>query len=820
MIILIPKKKKIHIHITKQSKITYQGYFRLVNSYKILIDKISLQKNNNQTVKINEKELIKIMKTDHVIITQENQKLNEFLEEEKIAYKVKHVCESCLKYKNVTALSEKKAYTLLNKHYCKNCAKKYLMDVIKNNAFNDYNSSNIDILLNKEHDLMKILDIMENKYDPLNNPELSLYDTLPATEKEYEKININSMNIPEEFKEILNKKVKELLPVQKIALDNGLLEDENLLIVSATASGKTLIGEIAGITKALTKKKMIYLSPLVALANQKYRDFKEDYEKLGLKVVIKVGHNRVKTDEELHIIEESIEDADIIVATYEGLDYVLRSGNCQLLNDLGTVIIDEIHMLDNEERGHRLNGLVNRLLTLYEHAQIIGLSATIKNAETVAEAFDMKLVKYDKRPVKIERHIVPIKTKNKMNFITKLCKKEFNNLSSKNYYGQTIIFTDSRRNTQRISNYLNKHGVKSAYYHAGLTYNRKLEIEEAFSNQEISTIITTSALSNGVDFPASLVIFESLRMGFEWLTPNEFHQMLGRAGRPTYHDLGKVYLIPEINAHWGNEYDIALKLINSSVEDVKVLYDVDDVYEQVLSDICAIGHADIKILKKEYDNLSVPITFNEALMELSDKNMIKINEEQKYAEPTNYGIAVSKSFISVNTAEYIKNHIFDDVLDIALDIEQINNVYLSNLIINSFSDIDYKISSRLFSESIRLMFYQGRFFHILNKKCKNMIINIVNDFLFCDCYYCPICDCLEKNISLHIINRRLQGWSPVEISKEFKREYELVIYPGDIYSYLDNTIRILDAVKRIAKVHNIDSTYEDCVRTIKKIEEG
>lgn len=819
MIVLIPKKTKIEIFISRKRKKFYEGTFTLIKSYKIFIDEITLQKNNQQ-VTIDDKQLIEILKADMVFVTEKNENLIDFLNEEKIKFTYKHVCESCLKHHKITHLSKNKEYTLVNKKYCKNCAQLYLDYVINKYGYYDYSRIRYDILLNKCHDLMKVLDIIEKKYEPLNNPELSLFDTLPATKEKYDKIAIDSLNIPEEFKEILKNKIEYLLPVQTLAIKNGLLEDENLLIVSATASGKTLIGEIAGISKALNNKKMIYLSPLVALANQKYNDFKRDYDKLGLKVVIKVGQNRVKTEEELHISEESVKDADIIVATYEGLDYILRSGNYQDLNDLGVVVIDEIHMLDNEQRGHRLNGLVNRLLTLFKDAQIIGLSATIKNRKSIAKAFDMKLVSYDKRPVKIERHMVPLKSNEKMNFITQLCKKEFDSISSKNYHGQTIIFTDSRRNTQLISDYLNKHGVSSVYYHAGLTYNRKLEIEEAFSKQEISTIVTTSALSYGVDFPASLVIFESLRMGFEWLTPNEFHQMFGRAGRPTYHDRGKVYLLPVFDYDDESEYYIACNLINSSVENVSVLYNVEDVYEQVLSDISAIGVTDLDSLEENYKNLLLPITFQEALFELENRKMITIDSDKNTAKATRYGVVVAKSFITVSTAEYIKNHLYTNILDVSLKIEEIHNVYLSNMILNSFKEKGFTIGTRLFSENNREMFYYGRILGMVNKKCKNKIVNFVNDFFICDCYYSPMCNCIEKNISEHIINRRLQGWSPVEISKEFKREYELIIYPGDVYSYLDQTIRVLDAIKLIAKVHDITGTYEDCVRTIKKIEDG
>ena len=84
---------------------------------------------------------------------------------------------------------------------------------------------------------------------------------------------MDDLKIPLELKNILKGHGKHLLPVQALTLDNGLLEGENLLVVSATASGKTLIGELAGVPGAMKGEKFIFLTPLVALANQKYQGF-------------------------------------------------------------------------------------------------------------------------------------------------------------------------------------------------------------------------------------------------------------------------------------------------------------------------------------------------------------------------------------------------------------------------------------------------------------------------------------------------------------------------------------------------------------------
>ncbi|RAP47780.1 MAG: hypothetical protein BZ135_01505 [Methanosphaera sp. rholeuAM6] len=832
MIILKAENNNITLYIrekkkTKQNrnKISIQGQFTLKEeSNQIEIKDMTIEKYSEKVIN-NNYDLLYMFKNDNVFITNENDILINFLNQEKIEYKIGKICERCCKNNKIKILTTKDRYTYNDKDLCRSCAEKTIKHIIYRDGFVDYMNNRYELLFNKYQDINKIINIMEGRYNPVDNPELTLYDTLPATEGKYEKIQIKDLTIPEKLKKILMKRVDTLLPVQVKAIKKGLLEDENLLVVSQTASGKTLIGELAGIPKAMNNKKMIYLSPLVALANQKYRDFKREYGELGLKIVIKVGQNRIKAEDELYILDKPISDANIIVATYEGLDYILRSGKYKDLKDLGIVVIDEIHMLENEERGHRLNGLINRLMTIFPETQIIGLSATIGNAESLAKEFNMKLVEYDKRPVKIERHFVDVVSENqKNNFITSTCKKEYDNVSSKGFHGQTIIFTDSRRKTHIITNRLRKNGITAEYYHAGLSYSNKVRVEEAFLNQEISTVVTTSALSNGVDFPASTVIFESLRMGIDWLTNNEFHQMLGRAGRPMYHDVGKVYIVVnEDNRRYysNNEYYIAMQLLRSNVDNINVLYDNLDVYEQVLSDICAIENVDIDVLKKHYDSLRIPITFEEAVSLLLDKNMIIFDNINDTYHATEYGKAISKSFINVREAEHIRSNLYNDTIDTVLSLEKLKNAYFSHGILNKLCDtLNYHVGARLFSDYNKELIYRGDYISGLAEIYQNSLINIYDDFMNCSCDYNPYCSCLEMNISSHIIERRLQGWNPSEIAKEFNREYNILIYSGDIYSYLDQVIMKLEAIRRISEAFNVSNTTIKCKKLIEKIENG
>src|SRR5690606_7946270 len=112
-------------------------------------------------------------------------------------------------------------------------------------------------------------------------------------------------------------------------------------------------------------------------------------------------------------------------------------------------------------------------------------------------------------------------------------------------------------------------------------------IEKAFASQKLAAIVTTAALAAGVDFPASQVIFETLLMGNRWLTANEFSQMLGRAGRPSYHDRGIVYVLAEAGMEFDGETEEvkALELLESGPDPVDVHYSEEDVLEHILADV-------------------------------------------------------------------------------------------------------------------------------------------------------------------------------------------------------------------------------------------
>ncbi|MBI2523512.1 DEAD/DEAH box helicase [Candidatus Woesearchaeota archaeon] len=202
--------------------------------------------------------------------------------------------------------------------------------------------------------------------------------------------------IPEKLYGILEKEIKTLRPAQEKSVKNGLLDRKSLLVCTPTASGKTLIAELAALKNILNGNgKAIYIVPLKALASEKYKDFKKRYEGIA-KVALSIGDF---DSNDSHLI-----DYDLIITTSEKLDSLIRH-HAPWLSLISTIIIDEIHLLNDAERGPTLEILITVLRQLLKKAQIIGLSATIGNPEELASWLDAELVVDDWRPVKLHKGV-------------------------------------------------------------------------------------------------------------------------------------------------------------------------------------------------------------------------------------------------------------------------------------------------------------------------------------------------------------------------------------------------------------------------------
>lgn len=737
--------------------------------------------------------------------------INEMLAAYQLGSKRVSACRFCLMEDRVT-FKRPDMVRYKGELICMDCAKKELKrEVSYKGRLTRAGLERLESLLVKTKDLGRVVALLTPSNLP---PELTRYDVIPASRDPVKVVYFRDLDLEPRLKDILAERMGELMPVQVKSLEAGLLNGDGQLVVSATATGKTLIGEIAGMNNYLKGRgKMLFLVPLVALANQKYEQFKGRYGPLG-RIGIRVGTSRIA----LNDLKMNVKlDSDIIVGTYEALDFVLRKGEAGALKKVGTVVIDEVHMLEDEERGHRLDGLIARLRACAPGAQFIFLSATIGNPKEIARRLRTRLVEYEHRPVPLERHLIFAGAHEKGRLIEEYASKESAKTSAKGFRGQTIVFTNSRKKCHQISQSLR---IQSAPYHAGLTYIQRKSVEGRFAKGELNVVVTTAALAAGVDFPASQVIFESLTMGREWLSVGEFQQMQGRAGRPDYHDMGQVIVLadPEFRMDGETEEEVAFRLLGGGVERVNVLYDEPEQMEECLANACiATTEADIRRMNDA--TLGITSDSKYIIDRCVDKGLMV--REKGHIKNTPLGRAIATHFLAVEDAFLIRDRIYKKVppLDAAVELEPFDAAYFRNA--ERLSRIlGVGVPSRAFSPASLDIVFSGESIAKLDRSLQGQFTDFAREFLDCACEDAPFCGCPERKFSKKVVEYRLQGKDPRAISRAIASDYDLSAFDGDILGYLDRLTRNLDAIGEIARILGKHDAAREAKALAKEIEDA
>jgi len=397
------------------------------------------------------------------------------------------------------------------------------------------------------------------------------------------------LDIPEEAKKLLEESgITELFPPQVEAIRAGALEGKNLLLASPTASGKTLVAELCALKHILEREgKVLYLSPLRALASEKYSEFKK-YEAL-----IKPNGRHIKVGISTGDYDSSdpwLGRFDIIVSTNEKCDSLLRH-RAPWIDDISLVVADEIHLLNDLERGPTLEIVLARLRQLNPDVQLLALSATVSNAEDIAEWLNAIPVTTNWRPVKLREGVlmgteIQFKDGGSIKIQKRISNPVINlALHAIQQGGQVLIFTSTRRNavslakkaSSKVDDLLSKAVKRSlkhisesiisssertrisdllanlveqgvAFHHAGLSPAHRRIIEDAFRDGRIKALTATPTLAFGVNLPARMVIISEYRRyepgyGYYPISVLEYKQMVGRAGRPKYDEVGESVLI-------------------------------------------------------------------------------------------------------------------------------------------------------------------------------------------------------------------------------------------------------------------------------------
>lgn len=375
--------------------------------------------------------------------------------------------------------------------------------------------------------------------------------------------------------------IQSLYPPQQQAWET-IQKGRNAVVAIPTASGKSLVAYLAILHRWLaTGKKALYIVPLRALASEKFEELLQ-FRPLGLTVGLSTG--------DLDERDPRLGRFDVIVCTSEKADALLRH-RTGWIDEIGCVVVDELHLLNDPGRGPTLEVTLTRFRALIPQAQVVGLSATVANAKEVAHWLDAALITSDWRPVKLSTGTY---LGNRLEFLDKPPRTleaggdPIASLVEETIKegGQCLVFVSTRKSAeaqaQRLAgpvrdlltpndlarldeaaktmdedggegSALGKKLLKFAragvaFHTAGLDSAQRKFVEGNFRKGLLKVLCATPTLAAGVNTPARRVIIRDLTRfemgeGSRPLPVMEVRQMMGRAGRPRYDPYGEAVLL-------------------------------------------------------------------------------------------------------------------------------------------------------------------------------------------------------------------------------------------------------------------------------------
>nr|DBA11282.1 TPA_inf: MER3 [Kalmanozyma brasiliensis] len=390
-------------------------------------------------------------------------------------------------------------------------------------------------------------------------------------------------------------------PGRKVQL--VLESTENIVLSAPTGSGKTVVFELA-LLRMLTKDpenaRAVYLAPTKALCAERTRDWSARFGPVGCGVTELTGDSV----HGLHVARKS----RLVITTPEKWDSLTRKWDEQsgILSTVRLVLIDEVHILNEAQRGARLEVVVTRTKNRGNQVRFVAVSATVPNLEDVARWIGPNLYtqrqgesgptkttaeifqfddKY--RPCPLQKHVYGYaKNKDEFAFQAYLNCKLFELVETHAAGRPCLIFCATRRSTVQAAKAVvearkqanedadgpslpigDEGGPSSqaqlsfddedlrtlassgvAFHHAGLTASDRRTVEQAFLADRVAVLCCTTTLATGVNLPAYCVIIRGTRQyDGHWIEMSELDmiQMMGRAGRPQFDRSGVAVIMCE-----------------------------------------------------------------------------------------------------------------------------------------------------------------------------------------------------------------------------------------------------------------------------------
>ncbi|MCP9258711.1 HELicase Q [Dirofilaria immitis] len=461
-----------------------------------------------------------------------------------------------------------------------------------------------------------------------NSDSLCILSASTSRRDPYEEMK----NICEIYKSL--RKISTFYEWQKQCLnDKNLINGTNMIVSMATGAGKTLIAEIMMLREVIVRRRnCILIVPYIAIAQEKissmfaWKNMLQAEEICSESVYISGRLPPIKRRRRRSIYVATIEKANMLINSLIEMDRI---------DEIGVVVVDELHMIGENNRG----AVIEQELTKFMrkgNGQIIGMSATLANVEQLSRFLNASVFSTKFRPVKIKNRdpdgLVPL--------LRDIVPKR-----------SVLIFVQPNRIVKmalkseedgRLSSLLELSIMRGvAYHHSGLTADERNIIEGAFQDGIINVICCTSTLAAGVNLPARRVIIKAPFVGKESLRKAQYLQMIGRAGRAGYDDIGEAVTI------------VHSDMINGPLPECNSLLNEPSIFSSFLLDLISLKIAqrleELEFIVQQtlfgIQNSNSGEFLREMLEYLTKHDLVNIDKDRKYSAST-FGIATFSASLS------------------------------------------------------------------------------------------------------------------------------------------------------------------------------
>ncbi|KAL2904206.1 DExH-box ATP-dependent RNA helicase DExH15 chloroplastic [Bienertia sinuspersici] len=326
---------------------------------------------------------------------------------------------------------------------------------------------------------------------------------------------------------------------QRLAI-KAFLRGSSVVVSAPTSSGKTLVAEAAAVATVARGKRLFYTTPLKALSNQKFREFRDAFGDSNVGLL--TGDSAINKDAQVLIMTTEI----LRNMLYQSVG-VVSSGSG--LFDVDVIVLDEVHYLSDMSRGTVWEETV---IYCPKEVQLICLSATVANPEELAGWIG--------QVPQVEDTLEHLKGRDMLPAIWFIFSRKGCDAAVQYVEGSKLLDECEKAEVElalkrfrmQYPDAVREPAVKGllkgvAAHHAGCLPLWKSFIEELFQRGLVKVVFATETLAAGINMPARTAVVASLskrsEAGRVQLRSNELLQMAGRAGRRGIDERGHVVLI-------------------------------------------------------------------------------------------------------------------------------------------------------------------------------------------------------------------------------------------------------------------------------------